>query len=78
MHVQVRRSGGVAGITRQGAAEFDDAGDLAAALDSAVATAPEVVPDTFTYQVIIGDREWTVEERALPTNVRNQLETLLE
>ncbi|MGH3096153.1 MAG: protealysin inhibitor emfourin [Streptosporangiales bacterium] len=78
MRVEVRRSGGVAGITRHGATDFDDASGLAAALDSAVATAPEVVPDTFTYQVSIDDRQWTVEEHALPANVRSQLETVLE
>lgn len=78
MRIAVRRSGGVAGIIRQGAADLADTGDLAAALDRAVATAPEVVPDSFTYQVNIDDREWTVEEHALPTGVRSQLESLLE
>lgn len=78
MRVSVRRSGGVAGITREGAGEFDDAGELASALDSAVASAPEVVPDTFTYQVSIDDRQWTVEEHALPADLRRQLESLLE
>lgn len=78
MRVSVRRSGGVAGITRQGEGEFDDASELAAALDAAVAKAPEIVPDTFTYHVQAGDREWTIEEHALPAGLRSQLETLLE
>lgn len=78
MRVEVRRSGGVAGIARQGEGDLAEADDLAAALDQAVATAPEVVPDTFTYRVRVGDREWTVEERALPASVRSQLDGLLE
>lgn len=81
MRVNVRRSGGVAGITRTGTAQLtdDEARRLADTVEAAAAAAgASGAPDAFHYQVRVGDQEWSVSEHALPMEVRTRLQTILD
>lgn len=80
MRVDVRRTGGFAGITRTGSADLpdDDARALAETVRAVAAAGDPPVPDAFNYHVSVGDDEWTVGEHALPDDVRTQLLSILD
>lgn len=63
MRIQVSRTGGFAGIARQGEVDTSgraDAGDWEALAETAVtdghAAPPKGVPDGFRYRITVGDR----------------------
>ncbi|MBO0828087.1 MAG: hypothetical protein J2P24_09925 [Streptosporangiales bacterium] len=81
MRVDVRRSGGFAGITRTGSADLpdDDARALADTVRAAAAAAGDrPVPDAFTYHVDLGGEQLTVGEQALTEDVRARLQSILD
>lgn len=79
VRVDVRRSGGLAGVTRKGTAQLtgDEARRLTETMGAAAAASASGTPDAFHYHVRVGDREWTVGEHALPVEVRARLQSIL-
>lgn len=82
MRIAVRRSGGITGLTRTGAADLDDADEtvrlFVTALRTAAALAPSGTPDAFSYHVRLGEEpELTVDERALADHARDRLRGIL-
>ncbi|HEX6443754.1 MAG TPA: protealysin inhibitor emfourin [Streptosporangiales bacterium] len=81
MRVEVRRSGGFAGIARTGSADLtdDEARALAETVRAAAAAATgRPVPDAFHYTVGVHDEEWTVGEHELAADVRARLQSILD
>jgi hypothetical protein len=81
VRVDVRRSGGFAGITKTGSADLpdDDARALAETVRAAAAASTgRPVPDAFNYHVGVEGEEWTVAEHDLASDVRARLRSIVE
>lgn len=79
MRMTVRRSGGIAGLTRSGFAELGtpDQPDVQALVTAVRAAARQetTAADAYVYRVVFDDEpELTVGERALPTEIRRRLD----
>jgi hypothetical protein len=82
--VEVVRSGGIAGIRKQGSVDLDSddpratrARELVDRIDFAAVPTPEPRPDRFTYQFRHRDAECTVPEPALTPDLRDLAELVL-
>jgi Zn-dependent metalloprotease len=82
--VEVVRSGGIAGIRKQGSVDLDSddpraarARELVDRIDFAAVPAPEPRPDRFTYRFRHRDAECTVAEPALTPDLRDLADLVL-
>jgi Zn-dependent metalloprotease len=82
--VEVVRSGGIAGIRKQGSVDLDSddprvprARELVDRIDFAAGPTPEPRPDRFTYQFRHRDAECTVAEPALTPDLRDLADLVL-